>query len=33
MLMKQAENDVESRWELYQQLAAMNYNGKNDKEG
>jgi pyruvate-ferredoxin/flavodoxin oxidoreductase len=32
MLMKQAENDVASRWELYQQMAAMNYGGKNDKE-
>jgi pyruvate-ferredoxin/flavodoxin oxidoreductase len=31
-LMKQAENDVESRWQLYQQMAAMNYNGKNGKE-
>jgi pyruvate-ferredoxin/flavodoxin oxidoreductase len=32
MLMNQAENDVASRWELYQQMAAMNYNGKNGKE-
>ncbi len=32
MLMKQAENDVASRWELYQQMAAMNYGGKNGKE-
>ncbi len=31
-LMKQAEHDVESRWELYQQMAAMNYGGKNGKE-
>jgi pyruvate-ferredoxin/flavodoxin oxidoreductase len=31
-LMKLAENDVESRWELYQQMAAMNYNGKDGQE-
>jgi len=31
-LMKQAENDVDSRWELYQQMAAMHYNGKNGDE-
>ncbi len=31
-LMNQAENDVTSRWELYQQMAKMNYDGKNGKE-
>jgi len=31
-LMKQAEEDVDSRWELYQQMAAMHYNGKNGNE-
>jgi pyruvate-ferredoxin/flavodoxin oxidoreductase len=31
-LMAQAENDVTSRWELYQQMANMNYDGKNGKE-
>jgi pyruvate-ferredoxin/flavodoxin oxidoreductase len=31
-LMKLAENDVEGRWELYQQMAAMHYNGKNGSE-
>ncbi|MBK5106569.1 MAG: pyruvate:ferredoxin (flavodoxin) oxidoreductase [Anaerolineales bacterium] len=31
-LMKLAEEDVESRWELYQQMAAMHYNGKNGDE-
>ena len=31
-LMKLAEQDVDSRWELYQQMAAMHYNGKNEKE-
>jgi pyruvate-ferredoxin/flavodoxin oxidoreductase len=32
MLMKLAEEDVDSRWELYQQMAAMHYNGKNGNE-
>jgi pyruvate-ferredoxin/flavodoxin oxidoreductase len=31
-LMKMAEEDVDSRWELYQQMAAMHYNGKNGDE-
>jgi len=31
-LMKLAEEDVDSRWELYQQMAAMHYNGKNGNE-
>ncbi len=31
-LMNQAENDVTSRWELYQQMAKMDYDGKNGKE-
>jgi pyruvate-ferredoxin/flavodoxin oxidoreductase len=31
-LMKLAENDVKGRWELYQQMAAMHYDGKNGKE-
>jgi pyruvate-ferredoxin/flavodoxin oxidoreductase len=31
-LMKLAEEDVESRWELYQQMAAMHFNGKNGNE-
>ena len=30
-LMNQAEKDVTSRWELYQQMANMNYDGKNGK--
>ena len=32
MLMKLAEEDVDSRWELYQQMAAMHYNNKNGKD-
>jgi hypothetical protein len=32
VLMKQAEDDVEGRWELYQQMAAMHYDGKNGNE-
>jgi len=31
-LMKLAEKDVKGRWELYRQMAAMHYNGSNDKE-
>jgi pyruvate-ferredoxin/flavodoxin oxidoreductase len=31
-LMNQAEKDVTSRWELYQQMANMNYDGLNGKE-
>jgi pyruvate-ferredoxin/flavodoxin oxidoreductase len=31
-LMKLAEDDVEGRWELYQQMAAMHFNGKNGNE-
>jgi hypothetical protein len=31
-LMKLAERDVEGRWELYQQMAAMHYNDKNGEE-
>ncbi|UCF29743.1 MAG: pyruvate:ferredoxin (flavodoxin) oxidoreductase [Chloroflexota bacterium] len=31
-LMNQAENDVTSRWELYQQMAKMKYDPKNGKE-
>jgi pyruvate-ferredoxin/flavodoxin oxidoreductase len=31
-LMKLAEQDVDSRWKLYQQMAAMHYNDKNGKE-
>jgi pyruvate-ferredoxin/flavodoxin oxidoreductase len=31
-LMKLAEEDVDSRWELYQQMAAMRYNGRNGSE-
>jgi len=31
-LMKLAQEDVESRWELYQQMAAMHFNGKNGNE-
>jgi pyruvate-ferredoxin/flavodoxin oxidoreductase len=31
-LMKLAEQDVDSRWELYQQMAAMHYNDKNGKD-
>lgn len=27
MLMKEAEHDAKSRWTLYQQMAAMHYNG------
>jgi hypothetical protein len=30
--MKLAENDVKGRWEFYQQMAAMHYDGKNGKE-
>ena len=30
--MKLAEEDVDGRWELYQQMAAMHYNGKNGNE-
>jgi pyruvate-ferredoxin/flavodoxin oxidoreductase len=30
-LMNLAEKDVTSRWELYQQMANMNYDGKNGK--
>jgi pyruvate-ferredoxin/flavodoxin oxidoreductase len=29
MLMKEAEHDAKSRWTLYQQMAAMHYNGNN----
>jgi pyruvate-ferredoxin/flavodoxin oxidoreductase len=29
MLLKQAQQDVKSRWELYKQMAAMHY-GNND---
>jgi pyruvate-ferredoxin/flavodoxin oxidoreductase len=32
MLMKAAKQDVERRWDLYQQMAAMHYNGGNGKE-
>ncbi|MGW8143007.1 MAG: pyruvate:ferredoxin (flavodoxin) oxidoreductase, partial [Anaerolineales bacterium] len=32
MLMNLAEKDVSSRWELYQQMANMNYDGRNGKE-
>jgi len=32
MLMKAAKQDVERRWDLYQQMAAMVYNGGNGKE-
>ena len=31
-LMKLAEKDVKGRWELYRQMAAMHYDGSNDKE-
>ncbi len=31
-LMKLAEEDVDSRWELYQQMAAMHFNGKDENE-
>jgi pyruvate-ferredoxin/flavodoxin oxidoreductase len=31
-LMKLAEDDVKGRWELYQQMAAMHFNGKNGNE-
>ena len=27
MLMQEAQHDVESRWNLYQQMAEMSYNG------
>jgi pyruvate-ferredoxin/flavodoxin oxidoreductase len=30
MLMKEAQHDVESRWNLYQQMAEMNYNGADE---
>jgi pyruvate-ferredoxin/flavodoxin oxidoreductase len=32
MLMKAAKHDVERRWNLYRQMAAMHYNGGNGKE-
>ena len=32
MLMKAAKQDVERRWDLYQHMAAMHYNGGNGKE-
>jgi len=33
MLLKQAQQDVKSRWELYKQMAAMHYgNGSNNNE-
>jgi pyruvate-ferredoxin/flavodoxin oxidoreductase len=32
MLMKSAKQDVERRWDLYRQMAAMHYNGGNGKE-
>ena len=31
-LMKLAQKDVEGRWELYRQMAAMHYDGENGKE-
>lgn len=31
-LMKLAEDDVEGRWDLYQQMAAMHFNGKDGNE-
>jgi pyruvate-ferredoxin/flavodoxin oxidoreductase len=31
-LMKEAEHDAKSRWTLYQQMAAMHYNGSNGNE-
>ena len=31
-LMKLAQKDVEGRWELYRQMAAMHYDGGNDNE-
>jgi pyruvate-ferredoxin/flavodoxin oxidoreductase len=31
-LMKLAQKDVEGRWELYRQMAAMHYDGGNGKE-
>ena len=30
-LMKLAQGDVEGRWELYKQMAAMHYNGGNNE--
>jgi len=32
MLMKAAKHDVERRWDLYRQMAAMHYNGGNGNE-
>jgi pyruvate-ferredoxin/flavodoxin oxidoreductase len=31
MLLKEAQQDVKSRWALYEQMAAMHYNGNNDQ--
>jgi pyruvate-ferredoxin/flavodoxin oxidoreductase len=31
-LMKLAQEDVESRWNLYKQMAAMSFNGSHDEE-
>jgi pyruvate-ferredoxin/flavodoxin oxidoreductase len=32
MLLKQAEQDVKSRWSFYKQMAAMHYNGNGHKD-
>ena len=31
LLLKQAKHDNASRWTLYQQMAAMHYNGENEE--
>jgi hypothetical protein len=32
LLMKQAQQDAKSRWTLYEQLAAMHYDGTNGND-
>jgi hypothetical protein len=32
MLLKQAQQDVKTRWELYKQMAAMHYGDNDSKE-
>ena len=32
MLLNEAKQDIKSRWTLYQQMAAMHYNGNSEEE-